>query len=56
MFCFECREFYPFPLKEHKKSVTINNYVGGRDDDPTLTSRKKVKHEGETTSKAGKAE
>ncbi len=26
--CFECRKFYPFPLKKGKKSILIKGLVG----------------------------
>ena len=31
MWCYECEEFFPFPLKGGKKSVLIDGYVGERD-------------------------
>jgi len=31
--CFECRKFYPFPLRDGKKSILIEGLVGGQAND-----------------------
>ena len=33
LWCFKCERFYPFPLKEGKKSILIDGLVGKKENE-----------------------